>query len=375
MTPLLRKLLGMNWLLFAVMIALAVFGVIAIYSCTYMREDAVYATMWKRQAVWVGISTVAFFVASLIDYRWVKWGAVPMYVVSIAFLILTLVIGLKLEGARSWLKLGPVQFQPAQMAVLSGVLVMSLFLSQFRTIHPALKVLACGAITGAPAMLILMQPDFGSCMIWGPVVFSMLFIARVPKRYLIALVLMVAIAMPLGYYFVLKPYQQKRIIAFLDPNIDPKGSGWAINQTLIAIGSGGWAGKGFKAPNSQVELGYVPRTTVPNDYIFAAIGEQWGFLGGLALIVTFAALLFSVLFVAFNAADELGLMLAVGVAALIFTHTYQNVGMTISIMPITGVPLPLISFSGSFVAVIMFGLGVVNSVWIHRKEELQPVTR
>ncbi len=373
MTPLLRKLLGMNWLLFAVMIALAVFGVIAIYSCTYMRDDVVYATMWKRQTVWVAISTVVFFVVSLIDYRWVKWGAVPMYLVSIALLITTLLVGLKLEGARSWLKIGPLQFQPAQLAVLSGVLVIALFLSQFRSIHPGLKVLACGVMAGAPALLILLQPDFGSCMIWGPVIFSMLFIARIPKRYLITIALLGLIAMPIGYHFKLKTYQQNRIIAFIDPDIDPQGSGWAINQTLIAIGSGGWAGKGFKAPNTQVELGYVPRTTVPNDYIFAAIGEQWGFLGGLVLMGAFAVLLFSCLFVAFNAGDELGLMLAVGVCALIFTHTFQNVGMTISIMPVTGVPLPLISFSGSFVAVIMFGLGVINSVWIHRKGNVDAV--
>jgi rod shape determining protein RodA len=367
MTPLLRKLLGMNWLLFGLMVALSIFGVIAIYSCTYMREDVVYATMWKRQSVWLGIGIVTFFVVSLLDYRWVKWGAMPMYLVSIVFLILTLVMGLKLEGARSWLKLGPIQFQPAQLAVLSGILVMGLFLSQFRAAHPALKVLAVGAIAGAPALLILLQPDFGSCMIWGPVVFAMLYVARIPKRYLIVIALLGAIAMPIGYHFKLKDYQQKRIIAFIDPDIDPQGAGWAINQTLVAVGSGGWAGKGFKAPNSQVELGFVPRTTVPSDYIFTPIGEQWGFLGGVALVGAFGALLASGLFVAFNAGDELGLMLVVGVCALIFTHTFQNIGMTISIMPITGVPLPLISFGGSFAVVIMFGLGLVNSVWIHRK--------
>jgi rod shape determining protein RodA len=335
-----------------------------------MRDDIVYATMWKRQSVWIAISTVAFFAASLIDYRWVKWGALPIYLVSIAFLIMTLLIGMKLEGARSWLKLGPIQFQPAQLAILGGILVLALFLSQFRSIHPSLKVLAAGAVAGAPALLILLQPDFGSCMIWGPVVFAMLYVARIPKRYLIVLTLLAVIVMPLGYYFALKPYQQKRIIAFIDPDIDPQDSGWAINQNLIAVGSGGWAGKGFKAPNSQVELGLVPRTTVPNDYIFAPIAEQWGFVGGLTLMAAFGVLLASCLFVAFNAGDELGLMLAVGICALIFTHMYQNVGMTISIMPVTGVPLPLISFSGSFAVVIMFGLGLVNSVWIHRKANL-----
>jgi rod shape determining protein RodA len=165
----------------------------------------------------------------------------------------------------------------------------------------------------------------------------------------------------------LKPYQQQRITAFINPDIDKQGASWAINQSLIAIGSGGWAGKGFKAPNTQIELGFLPATAVHNDYIFSAIGEQWGFVGGLFLIGAFALLLLTCLFVAFFAADNFGLLLVVGITALIFTHIFQNVGMTISILPITGVPLPLISYSGSFVLMIMFGLGIVNSVWVHRK--------
>jgi len=368
MTPLLRKLLGMNWVLLVVMLALATFGVIAIYSCTYMREAAAYHDMWRKQAGWIAVSLVIFLIASLADYRWVRWGALPMYLASLLFLVLTLVVGKKLDGARCWLRLGPIQFQPAQLAVISGILVIALFLTQFRAIHPMLKLLACGVISGAPALLILIQPDLGECLIWMPVVFSMLFLARIPKRYLIVVGLIVFTCLPLAYYFKLKPYQRSRIVAFLDPQIDANGSAWAVNQTMIAIGSGGWSGKGFKAPNTQVELGYVPQTTVPNDYIFAAIGEQWGFLGGATLLLGFGILLGSCLVVAFASADDFGLFICIGVTALIFAHTFQNIGMCISMMPVTGVPLPLISYSGSFVAAIMFSLGMVNSVWIHRKE-------
>ncbi len=367
MTPLLRKLFGMNWLLIGVTLALAVFGVVAIYSCTYMQSDPAYYMMWRKQAVWVAISTVGFFIVSLIDYRWVRWGGMPMYLISILFLVLTLVMGSTIGGSKSWLRLGPIQFQPAQLAVLAGVLILALFLSQFRSLHPIWKILGCGLIAGAPALLILKQPDFGETMVWGPVVFAMLYIARIPKRYLIVIALLVSIILPIGYHFAMKGYQQGRIIAFIDPEIDPLGQAWALNSSLTAIGSGGFLGKGFKAPNSEVELGRVPATTVPNDYIFTAIGEQWGFIGGLALMGAFALLYLTCVFIAFNANDELGLLLCTGVIALMFTHTFQNVGMTISLTPVTGVPLPLISYSGSFVAVIMFGLGVINSVWIHRK--------
>src|SRR5438046_7015827 len=367
MTPFLRKLLGQNWLIVVNMLALAIFGVVAIYSATYMRQDPVAAEFWRKQANWVAVGFFAFMVTSLIDYRWIKWGALPTYLAGLFFLILTRFIGSKVYGARSWLHLGPINFQPAQLAVVAGIMVLALFLSQFRTMHPMLRLLLCGAIVGAPCLLILMQPDLGECIIWAPVTLALLFVGGLPFRYLICIVLIAAIMMPFAIYLGLKPYQQQRITAFLDPEIDKQGSAWAINQSLIAIGSGGWAGKGFKAPNTQIELGFLPSTAVHNDYIFSAIGEQWGFVGGMFLIGAFALLLLTCLFVAFFAEDQFVLLLVIGMTALVFTHIFQNMGMTIAMLPITGVPLPLISYSGSFVFMIVFGLGLVNSVWIHRK--------
>ena len=349
------------------MLALAIFGVIAVYSATYMRQDSVAAEFWRKQANWVAIGFVAFMITSLIDYRWVKWGALPMYLAGLIFLILTRFIGTKVYGSRSWLHVGPVNFQPAQLAIIAGIMVLALFLSQYREMHPMLRLALCGAIVGAPCLLIMMQPDLGMTMIWGPVLMALLFVGGIPIRYLICIVLIVAAFLPLAYNLGLKNYQKERIIAFVNPEIDKQGSAWAINQSLIAIGSGGWSGKGFKAPNTQIELGFLPATAVHNDYIFSAIGEQWGFVGGAFLLGAFALLLLTCLFVAFCAGDQFGLLLVIGISALIFTHIFQNVGMTISMLPITGVPLPLISYSGSFVLMIMFGLGFVNSVWVHRK--------
>jgi len=368
MTPFLRKLLGLNWLLLVNMLALAIFGVIAVYSATYMRQDTLAAEFWRKQANWVAVGFLAFMITSLIDYRWIRWGALPMYLAGLFFLILTRFIGTKVYGARSWLHLGPVNFQPAQLAVIAGIMVLALFLSQFREMHPMLRLVLCGAIAGAPCLLILMQPDLGMVLIWGPVMLALLFVGGIPVRYLICIILIALAFIPIAINLGLKPYQKERITAFINPDIDRQGSAWAINQSMIAIGSGGWAGKGFKAPNTQIELGFLPATAVHNDYIFSAIGEQWGFVGGAFLLGAFMLLLLTCLFVAFCAGDQFGLLLVIGIAALIFTHIFQNVGMTISMLPITGVPLPLISYSGSFVLMIMFGLGVVNSVWVHRKE-------
>src|ERR671919_465966 len=365
MTPFLRKLLGQNWLLLVTMLALAIFGVVAIYSATYMRGDSYTADFWRKQANWVVVGLFAFMISSLIDYRWVRWGALPMYLAGIFFLILTHFIGQRVYGARSWLHLGPINFQPAQLAVVAGIMVLALFLSQFRAIHPMLRLLLCGAIAGAPSLLVLMQPDLGEVIIWIPVLLAMLFVGGLPLRYLICIILIGLAFIPLAINLGLKPYQQQRIVAFTHPEIDKQGSAWAINQSLIAIGSGGWSGKGFKAPNTQIELGFLPSTAVHNDYIFSAIGEQWGFVGGMLLIGAFTLLLLTCLFVAFFAGDQLGLLLVVGMAALIFTHIFQNMGMTIALVPITGVPLPLISYSGSVLFFIMFWLRVVDSVLIH----------
>jgi rod shape determining protein RodA len=370
MTPLLRKLLGLNWVLLLTMLALAIFGVVAIYSATYMREDAVASEFWRKQANWVAVGFLAFMVTSLMDYHWIRWGAVPLYLLGLAFLVLTKFIGSKVYGARSWLHIGPLNFQPAQLAVIAGIMVLALFLShpQFRDMHSMLRLLLCGVIVGAPCLLILIQPDLGMTIIWGPVLLALLFVGGLPIRYLVCIILIVVGFIPLAINLALKPYQMERITAFINPEIDKQGAAWAINQSLIAIGSGGYSGKGFKAPNTQIEMGFLPATAVHNDYIFSAIGEQWGFVGGMFLIGAFALLLLTCLFVAFFAGDQFGLLLTIGIAALIFTHIFQNIGMTIALLPITGVPLPLISYSGSFAFIIMFGLGIVNSVWIHRRE-------
>lgn len=367
MTPLLRKFLSMNWLIFAIMIALALFGVFAIYSATYMRDELLYQNLWRRQAMWVGIGMVAFFVASLVDYRWVKWGALPMYLAGIAFLILVRFIGAKVYGARSWINIGSISFQPAQLAVIAGIMVLAILLSQFRNLHPAVRLLLCGIICGAPMLLILLQPDLGEVIIWVPVILAMLFVGGMPKRYLICIVLIGAAVVPLMVNFGLHPYQRKRITAFIDPELDPQDSGYGILMALNAVGSGGWAGLGFKSPNSQIEIESLPQTAVQNDYIFPVIANQWGFLGGVILIGAFGLLLVTCLIIAYRAADDIGVLLCVGFAALIFTHVFQNIGMMVGMLPITGVPLPLISYSGSFVLMVMFALGLVNSVWVHRK--------
>jgi len=264
--------------------------------------------------------------------------------------------------------IGPINFQPSMVAIIGGIMVLALFLSEFRKMHPFFRIMLCGAIVGAPMLLILIEPALGAVLVWVSVILGMWFVANIPLRYLAA-ILLIAIAMiPIVTNFGLKEYQRARITTFLNPDLDPLGDGWTINQSMIAIGSGGWGGKGFKSPNSLNELGFLPTTIVHNDVIFAVIGEQHGFVGGCLLLGTFATLLLTGLYIILNAADEFGKLLGAGIVMMIFTHVFMNIGMTISLTPITGLPLPLISYGGSFAIVVVFGLGLLQSIWIHRRQ-------
>lgn len=358
-----RKFRALNGPLFILMMAISAFGIYAIYSATWMRDTP----FWASQIRWMLICVPVFFFVAFNDYQWVRIGSLPIYLLSVILLVLVFFIGVKVYGARSWLNLGFGNFQPSQLAIFGGVLLFALFLNSSEAMHPALRILVCLGITAVPCLLILIQPYLGGTLVWLPVLFAMLFVAGIQVRYLVAMILMGVALMPVVVNFGLKPYQKDRILIFLDPSLDPQGAGWTINQSLNAIGSAGFWGKGFKAPNTLNELGYLPSTIVHTDFIYSVFGEQHGFFGAILLISAFAVLLVSGLYIATQAQDQLGRLLAVGVTMLLFTHIFMNIGMTVAVTPITGLPLPLVSYGGSFLLITMACLGLLQSIWIHRK--------
>ena len=357
-----RKLGGVHWPLVILVLLLGAFGIFAIYSATWMRDH----DFWSRQLVWLAVGLIVCVFVSLTDYQWVRTGALPLYIAGLLGLLITHFFGETVYGARSWLNLGFMNFQPSQLAILAAIMVMALFLSDYESMPAPLRIALCGVIAAAPWVLILIQPDLGSSLVWMPVILAMLYAARIPARYLITMILLALAMIPLMVNFGLRPYQRQRIVTFLDPDLDPRGAGWTINQSLTAIGSGGWDGKGFKAPNTLNELGFLPSTIVHNDFIFSVIGEQHGFIGGFLLLAAFMLLCGFGLYIALRAKDDFGRLLAVGLTTLLFTHTFMNIGMTIGVTPITGLPLPLISYGGSFLLTVLLSIGVLNSVWIHR---------
>jgi rod shape determining protein RodA len=383
---LLRKLLRLDWILLLVIVALCIMGVTAIRSVTAHSDNAgLRASADLQLHYYLPLGLAAFFIASLVDYR--RWVAISPYLFGVMIIALVLVIipgiGTEINDSRSWFVFGPVRLQPAEIFKLTFIILMGAFLN-WCIDHGQIKrlwvFLAVGAIASFSAGLILLQPDFGSAAVLFPIAFVIMFVGGVRLFFLALPVALVAAVIGWSYYIVykqditsddqwafkLKTYQLNRIKIFYDPTKDTRDSGWQINQSLIAIGSGGFRGKGI-GQGTQNTLGYLPRESAHNDFIFAVVGEEAGFVGGATIIVLEALILLACLRVAFASGDPPGSLIAVGVMAMLFTHIFVNIGMTIQVVPITGIPLPFISYGGTFLVACLAGLGLVQSVWIHRK--------
>jgi rod shape determining protein RodA len=281
-----------------------------------------------------------------------------------------------INGATHWIHVGPLSLQPAELCKISYI-----FLAAAILLHreKELKNFSTFALTLAvallPMALILKQPDLGSAAVFLPIAFVMMFVGGVRLRYLLVPLALGGLVVAYTYFGVyqrgwhipgLREYQLNRIKTFYNPNLDPKGTGWTINQSLLAIGSGGFTGKGW-CNGTQNVLGYLPKNIAYNDFIFSVIGEEEGFLGGAAIIVLEGIILLSCLRVAAAARDQTGVLMACGVAAMLFTHVFVNIGMTSQVVPITGIPLPFISYGGTFLVICLTAMGLVQSVWIHRR--------
>ncbi len=378
MTPFLRKFLGLNWLLFANIVGLAIFGVFAIYSASWMREQPELASKWREQVYLLLIGFAVFFVASLVDYKWVRYLGLPFYLAATGVLIYTTYAGVEINGTRAWLDVfGVTRIQPSQLAIAGGVILLAVALSTLHKIHPVfrspfVRLAVTGIVALVPFAFVLIQGDFGSAIVWIPVVGTMVLVGNIPLRYLVTIVLTVTIFLPFAFFFGLKDYQKKRITTQIEmlqgKKVDIRGDAYSAYNNLLAIGSGGWGGKGLSNTDTVNHKGFISPETALNDFIFPVLAEVWGFRGSLLMLGGFALLLLQCLYVAFYSRDLMGRLLVVGVVGLLFAHIYQNVGMNLLLMPITGIPLPLISYGGTFTVVVLFLLGMVQSVWVHRVE-------
>ena len=354
---------------------------------------------WKKQIVWSLLGFILYFIVAILDYRIFLKYAHIVYGISILSLLLVFG-GPKIYGASRWVDLGFFKIQPSEMAKFATLVMGASILSRSKigdlrdSLNGILRLTLCFIL---PMFLIFLQPDLGSTMVLPPIAFTLLYVARIPAKFFVATAILFMLLLGLlgldiyRYYqhksenlrtsepvvayeenalLPLKDYQRKRILTFIAPEVvDPHGIGpnWNRIQALIAVSTGGISGKGW-GEGMQAKLGYLPPAVAHNDFIFAVLAEEWGLIGSIFALLAYAVVIFGCLKVASKSADMFGRLLASSIAILLMVHLFINVGMTLGITPITGLPLPFMSYGGSFIITCFLMMGVVQSIHRHRKE-------
>ena len=352
-----------DWLLFALTIMLSLIGIVIIYSATRTTGSNSNVIVQSAAAV-LGFGLLLFF--CFFDYEQFSNAVKYIYIFAVAILILVLIFGTSGDwGAKSWIRFGSIGIQPAELAKVAFILTFSYHLSKVGgKINDIRVILGLLLHIGVLLVLIMLEPDLGSSLVFIFMFACMMFVAKLSYRYIIPVIGLGAVSMPLIYKFVLSDYQRQRINVFFDPTTDPLGNGYNVIQSKIAVGSGQLWGKGF-LQGTQNQMGYLP--TKSTDFIFSVFSEEFGFVG--AVIIVF--LLFWLIFRCFRAAsraDNLyGRYICTGVGAMLLFHVFENVGMCIGLMPVTGIPLPFISYGGTSLITNMAAIGLVMSVTYHNK--------
>jgi rod shape determining protein RodA len=359
---------GVDWTLILVTGAILVIGTLLVWSATSTNEALTHGdstAYLKKHLVNIAIGLVLFTIVLATDHRWVRILAPLVYVGSIIGLLLVLVMGTTINGSRSWLMLGGMSIQPAEFAKLAVVIGMALLVaertegSRKRQVGNT-EVLLMLAIAGVPAALILLQPDLGTMLVLSATVFGVLAVAGASRRWIAGLAAggIAGAAVAVSAH-VLKTYQVDRFMAFTNPNLDPRGAGYNTTQARIAIGNGGLFGQGLFG-GSQTKSGFVPEQHT--DFIFTVAGEELGLIGAGVLILLFALLLWRALSISMHAEDLFGRVAAAGIACWFAFQTFQNIGMCLGIMPVTGVPLPLVSYGGSSMFASLMAIGLLQNI-------------
>jgi len=351
--------------LFGTMLALSGFGLLMIYSAT---RSAGSISM-ERQMIFVAAGLTIYVIASNIDYREYK-GIIPWVSVVVLIALIGVFLFEPVNGARRWIPLGFFKLQPAEFAKVVVIVLLAVLLSphtrdeigrrNLRWTH----IFQALAVVAFPAALIYLEPDLGTTMVFGFILFIMLFVAGATWRQLVALasatVLGIIVTWQQGW---LADWQIDRIQVLFNSSIDPQGIGYNLRQSKMAVGSGQLFGRGL-FQGTQTNFEYVPEQET--DFIFTAVGEQLGFVGAILVLAAFSVIIWRLLVIAANARDRFGALIAAGIAAMVVFHVFVNVGMTVGIMPVTGIPLPFLSSGGSFYMSMTLALGIANSIWLLR---------
>jgi rod shape determining protein RodA len=356
-----RSVQNFDWMLFGLVLLLVSLGILNLWSSTH--ADTGMSDEVRRQLLSLALGVGALFFTLVVDYRHFERFAWPAYFGSLALLGVTLVVAPMTRGSQSWLLEGRIQ--PAELAKIAMLLALARYFhrnpaGEVRSVRELVKP-AC--IIGLPVGLIVLQRDMGVALLTLLVGSTYLAFVRIPARAWVVMAALAAAALASAWFFVLAPYQRGRILDVVDPARDPLASGYQVNQSRIAVGSGGLLGKGYME-GTQTQLRFLP--TQHTDFAFSVWAEEWGFVGSLVLLGLYAAMLLWGLLIARNAKDGFGAMLAVGVVGFLFWPAVLNVGMVLGVMPVIGVPLPFISYGGSALVASLVGVGLLMNVSLRR---------
>ncbi len=376
---------GMDWLLLGAVLSLSVIGALLVWSATSARSDLTGGdprAYLEKQIVNIAIGLALLVLVLATDHRWVRIVAPLVYLASVAGLVLVLTMGTVINGSRSWIMLGSLSIQPSEFAKLAVVIGMALVVAEraegrWRPRVTSFDVIAMLVIAAVPAALIMLQPDLGTMLVLAATVFGVLAASGASRRWLVLLagsaIVAAVVAVRGG---VLKDYQVDRFLAFTNPDLDPRGAGYNVEQARIAVGNGGWFGNGL-LNGSQTRSGFVPEQHT--DFVFTVAGEELGLVGSALIIALLGVVLWRSLAIALRTDDVFGRVAAAGIACWFGFQAFQNIGMCLGIMPVTGVPLPFVSYGGSSMFAGMLAVGLLLNISRRAAEapaaRLQPAGR
>ena len=322
------------------------------------------ATTFSRGLMWAAIAVVVFIVATVFDYHWLKTLAWPIYGLQLGLLVVTLAIGDGIGGAARWVYIGPLAFQFSEIAKILMIIVLASYLaSREGHLDSPFSIVGACLMVGPPLALVMLQPDLGTSLVFAAILAGMLWMSGASLRWLFALAAVIAAMVPIAWTYLLRDYQKLRLTQFLDANPDIQGAGFQLHQAQIAVGSGGFFGKGLtNGTQTQGDLLPVQAT----DFVFATLGEELGFIGAIVLFSLFILLLWRVLVAGWRSRDAFGTLFAAGVASMVLFQIIVNVGMVLGVMPITGIPLPFVTHGGASLVSMAAGLGILQSINIRQ---------
>ena len=349
-----------DWFIVAASVFLSVSGLMAIFSSSFYLEDFLN---FKKQLIFLILSLVIMFVAGLIDWRIFRDGpylVFVLYIISLASLIGLLFFGIEVRGSRSWYELGPISFNPIEFTKLVLVILLAKYFSTRHVeVYRIRHMLISGVYIFIPALLILLQPEVGSVIILGLIWVGVLVISGIRVKHFLILCLCGLVLLALSWSFLLQDYHKARIASFLSPSLAPLGIGWNQTQAKVAIGSGGLWGQGF-GRGTQIRYGFLPASQT--DFIFAGLAEEWGLFGAGLVLLAFGILVWRMVKISLSSQSNFPRLFSAGLAIIIVAQVVINVGMNLGLLPIIGIPLPLVSYGGSSLLATFLGLGIMQSM-------------